>query len=137
MPRFSHFSDLAFFRDFEIFRFCIFKILIFKVDPVAPFVALRIGNMELKNLMFFFQKIKNEFSNEMFVQLFFVAQKLLGCRNYTGMKIMEKEQKNDRFKVSDRNSPFRKRSIFLNGELRSDTLKRSFFCSFSMIFIPV
>ena len=29
-----------------------------------------------------------------FVQLFAVAQKLLGCRNYTGMKLYEKEQKN-------------------------------------------
>ena len=63
---------------------------------------------------------------KMFVQLFVVAQKLLGCRNYTGMKIMEKEQKNDRFKVSDRNSLFRKRDLFLNRELRSDTLKRFF-----------
>ena len=71
-----------------------------------------------------------------FAQLFLVAEKLLGCRNYTGMKIMEKEQKNDRFKVSDRNSLFRKRDLFLNRELRSDTLKRFFFCSFSIIIIP-
>jgi len=58
-------------------------------------------------------------------------------RNDGGIIMIEKEQKKNRFKVSDRNSLFRKRSLFLNRELRSDTLKRSFFCSFSMIFIPV
>ena len=30
-----------------------------------------------------------------FVHLFVVAQNFLGCRNYTGMKIYEKEHKND------------------------------------------
>jgi len=46
------------FQDFEIFRFCIFNILIFKVEPFVPFVALRIGNMELKILMFFSENKK-------------------------------------------------------------------------------
>ena len=70
------------------------------------------------------------FQRKCFVQLFFVAQKFLGCRNYTGMKILEKEQKNDSFRVSVRNSRFRKRDLFLKRELRSDTLKRSFFMLF-------
>ena len=52
--------------------------------------------MELKILMFFFQNVF--FQTFLFCAAFvFGAHKFLGCRNYAGMKILEKEQKNGRF----------------------------------------
>ncbi len=62
---------------------------------------------------------------------------ILVRRNDGGIIMIEKELKNGRFTIIFRNSRFRKRSLFLNRELRNMKVNRPFFCSVSRIFIPV